>query len=295
MRNTSGVANAFDLHRAYSLALASELAYSEPDTIERTVVHQWGFQRFYFYDVDETQCFVAASSDAIIVAFRGTETDEIGDWISDIDFGLIDGPLGGKVHEGFYESLSNVWRLVDRQVSVLHENPSTTLWVTGHSMGAALATLAVARWRERSRGIDGLYGFGQPRIGDRSFSLHFDFDFKPRAFRIVNNHDIVSRVPPRVFGYRHTGTFKYFNEPGELLDQIHWWRTFLRGWQGSVEDVLEWCADGVRDHSMTVYRQRIENALRQTYDLQAFGDLNTVQGMPVETPDHWIQPRRRAA
>ena len=254
-----------------------------------------GISQEGIHDLNDTQCFVAANNDAVIVAFRGTETDVIGDWITDIDFDLIDGPLGGKVHGGFYEVLSNVWQLVDRQVSFLYEKPSTTLWVTGHSLGAALATLAVARWRKRFREASGLYGFSQPRIGDRAFSVTFDFDYKPCAFRIVNSHDIVSRIPPRVLGYRHTGTFKYFNEPGELLDHIYWWRAFLRGWHGNVEDVLEWCGHGVRDHNMTLYRQYIENALRQTYDLQTFRTQKTIQRPSVEAPRHWIEPRRRAA
>ena len=248
----------FDLHRAYCLALAAEVVYEEAAIIEQTVLQHWQFRQFQFYEVDDTQCFVAANEDAVIVSFRGTETDRISDWITDLDFDLVDGPFGGKIHEGFLEALSNVWELVYRQVGQLVENDQRILWVTGHSLGAALATLAVARWREQGHPVGGLYAFGQPRTGDRTFSRNFDFDFKPYTFRLVNHRDLVTRTPPRSLGYRHTGTFKYFNENGELLDHIGWWRLFLKGWSGPIENLLSWCGEGIRDHSMTQYRELLE-------------------------------------
>ena len=85
----------FDLHRAYCLALAAEVVYEEAAIIEQTVLQHWQFRQFQFYEVDDTQCFVAANEDAVIVSFRGTETDRISDWITDLDFDLVDGPFGG--------------------------------------------------------------------------------------------------------------------------------------------------------------------------------------------------------
>ena len=282
----------FDLQRAYSLALAAELAYVDAIVAERTAVDQWGMNQFEFIDVDETQCFVAANDAVVIVSFRGTESNKITDWITDLNFDLVDGPLGGKVHEGFFESLSNVWKMLDELVRTMQDTERKTLWVTGHSMGAALATLAVARWREVGYPVAGLCSFGQPRTGDCAFSRNFDFEFKPYTFRLVNNHDIVTRIPPRVLGYRHTGSFRYFNATGELFDHIQLWRTFLRGWHGDIKDILTWAGHGVKDHSMSLYRQKIEGALCQTRDLPTFP--NTTH--PTSTESHApIQPRRRAA
>ena len=147
---------AFDLRRAYCLVQASELVYEPPENIRRTVLEQWRFRQMQFFDVDDTQCIVAASDETVIVAFRGTESTHIEDWITNFDFDLADGPLGGRVHQGFYEALSNVWQLVDRQVAWFCDDPRRRLWVTGHSQGAALATLAVARWREMGRPVAGL-------------------------------------------------------------------------------------------------------------------------------------------
>jgi len=259
----------FDIDRAYCLALAAELVYDDAASIEQTVLHEWHFSHFQFFDVDNTQCFVAANDDAVIVSFRGTELDCITDWITDLDFNLIAGPFGGKVHDGFFEALSNVWELVHRQVGSLIENGRRTLWVTGHSLGAALATLAVARWRENRQPVGGLYAFGQPRTGDRTFSQNFDFDFKPYTFRIVNHRDVVTRTPPRALGYRHTGTFKYFNDAGEMMDHIGWWRLFLRSRSGPIQSLLSWGGGGIRDHSMSGYRQRLEAEVGRVYALQS--------------------------
>ena len=98
------------------------MVYEHAAVIERTVLNQWRFSQFQFYDVDETQCFVVANEDAVIVAFRRTEPGCVTDWVTDFDFGLVHGPFGGKVHEGFLESLSNVWKLVNRQVASLTED-----------------------------------------------------------------------------------------------------------------------------------------------------------------------------
>ena len=92
-----------------------------------------------------------------------------------------------------------------------------SLWATGHRLGAALATLFVARLHfEENRPVYGLYTFGQPRTGDRAFARAFDADSRDLTFRFVNTSDVAPRVPPRVGLYSHVGTFLYFDEPRPL-------------------------------------------------------------------------------
>src|SRR5690606_5831117 len=192
-----------------------------------------------FCDVSESQAFVAIGSDSILVAFRGTES-KVEDWVTDSRCKLVRGPLAGHVHAGFYDSLSHIWRDLNRWVAEATRHRDKAIWVTGHSLGAALATLAVARWVEEGKKISGLYTFGQPRAGDETFARNFNFLFKPSAFRFVNNSDFVTRVPPRSLGYSHTGTFRYFPGPGELKHEISWWNRFLDQWPGTVGDLLGW-------------------------------------------------------
>jgi triacylglycerol lipase len=136
------------------------------------------------------------------------------------------------------------------------------LWFTGHSLGAALATLAVAKLRyEEDKPVYGLYTFGQPRTGDRNFERTFNQDFKPRAFRFVNNNDVVPRVPPRELRYSHVGTFLCFDADGKLHSDISWWYRLLDSIKGNIEDFLKPGTDGIRDHAMNNYLHNLEKNL----------------------------------
>jgi triacylglycerol lipase len=238
---------------------------------------------------------LAADQDTILVCFRGTEPNQLEDWIVDLDFELVDGPLGGRVHGGFYDALSCVWCSLDREVRRLQQERPRRLLAAGHSLGAALAALAVARWRAADVPVSGLFAFGQPRTGDREFARRFDFAFRPHTFRIVNNHDIVTRAPPRSLGYRHFGTFIYLTETGELADDVGWWRQFLDGWQGAFESILDWGGGGIEEHGMACYRQRIAEALERqgASETVAYRPQTASADQPSRPP--LAKPRRRAA
>ncbi len=251
----------FSLQNAYSLGLAADLAYKNELEIKSTVIDEWKFNDFKFFDAHGTQAFVMSNNNIIVVSFRGTEPSKIEDWLTDIDFNFVDGPLEGRVHDGFYTALNNVWQKLERTISLFRANQPKSLWFTGHSLGAAVAALAVAKLRDQDRPVDGLYTFGQPRTGDRTFARNFNLEFKPQSFRFVNNNDIVTRVPPRAMNFSHVGTFQYFTESGKLVDDIGWWNRFLDRVRGRVEDLLEWGTDGIKDHNMTGYCKLLKKAL----------------------------------
>jgi triacylglycerol lipase len=130
-----------------------------------------------------------------------------------------------------------------------------SLWITGHSLGAALATLAVAKLRmEDDRPVNGLYTYGSPRVGDRIFARNFNQEFVA-AFRLVNNTDIVTRAPARIMLYSHVGHFLYLDEDKNLHDDIHWWYQFLDICKDAVQDLFDKDIDlgGIVDHRMTEY------------------------------------------
>jgi alpha-beta hydrolase superfamily lysophospholipase len=72
---------------------------------------------------------------------------------------------------------------LDRLVPDLDE----PLFLTGHSLGGALATLAASRWPARA-----CYTFGAPRVGDGAFAR----TLRAPLYRVVNGQDVVPRVPP---------------------------------------------------------------------------------------------------
>ncbi len=242
-------------------AKASALAYSDREVIESTV-SEWGFSKFEFLErkATDTQSFVVSNQEMILVVFRGTEPDQLRDWMTDADIHLSDSPMG-MVHHGFLGALTSIW---DDLLFAINEQQThaQSVWLTGHSLGAALAGLATAKLRlELDKPVNGLYTFGQPRVGDRDFARHFNADFKPRAFRYVNNADVVTRVPPRSFGYSHVGTFVFFDEEGAVQSDLHWWNKFLEEVEGDIEGFLTGKLAPLEDHKIENYVARLEKNL----------------------------------
>ncbi len=270
---------AFDLRNASFLAEMAEAVYEPAEKLERLARSDWDFTNFSFIDANDTQCLVANNRRMSVVAFRGTET-KLSDWHTDAHVELVPGPLGGKVHAGFYDALGHVWREIEQQLDRFDPQQKTPLWVTGHSLGGALGVLAVARWIDSGRAVAGLYSFGQPRAGDRTFARNFNFAFKPFAFRFVNNDDLVTRSPPQLLGYSHQGTLKYIDADGRLQDGIEWWNLFLDRWKGRIESLFLDADNSLADHSMIIYGNRLKKVLAQ---------------IQPPMPDRLVRPRRRVA
>jgi predicted lipase len=129
---------------------------------------------------------------------------EYRDLLTDLDALPADWPAGGKVHRGFVGALDRVWPQIEGQLAAL----DMPVLFTGHSLGAALATLAAGR-----RAPDTLYTFGSPRVGDAGFSATLATSV---VYRYVNCCDIVAQIPPAI--YQPLGTLRYIDSGGKLRD-----------------------------------------------------------------------------
>ncbi len=250
----------FSRSNAYWLGRVSKLTYSDRDTVAAEVA-DWGLNADQaFFECRDTQAFVAGNDDMLVLAFRGTEPREIHDWLTDFDAAQVAGP-GGKVHEGFAVALNYVW--ADIWQFIRTRRKQRALWVAGHSLGGALATLAVAKLRlEKDEPVNGLYTFGQPRTGDRDFADRFDADFGDQAFRYVNNADMVPRVPTRAMGFSHVGTFCYFDRDGRENNAMSWWDQVMDRMGGTLADILDsekW-REGMFHHPMDKYLECLDRA-----------------------------------
>lgn len=211
--------SSFSLSNAWWLAEASTLVYADEAYVKKRFSRA-GLKRFKFFNKRSTQCFIASNAQFAIVAFRGSEgwklnegfdpRQTVADWITDFDILLSDWGRGGKVHRGFRTALEEVWADIFPYMKNL-EDQGCKIWVTGHSLGAALATLAADRFQN----VQGLYTFGSPRVGDRRFQEKFQM----RAYRVVNGDDIVSRVPPAGI-YRHVGELKFIDRKGRIHGRL---------------------------------------------------------------------------
>jgi triacylglycerol lipase len=109
--------------------------------------------------------------------------------------------------------------------------------------------------------VNGLYTFGQPRVGDETFATVCARRMAGQYFRFVNNNDTVTRVAPRVLGYAHTGEVRYIDTDGKVQSDIGFWDRFLERVKGRMEDFLRPGTDGLKDHAMKHYVEHIGNAL----------------------------------
>ena len=172
--------------------------------------------------------------------------------MSDVKARQIKGPVG-RVHRGFDGALNKVWPDVTNYVRSIRKK-NQKLWYTGHSLGAALATLAAARWRlVEGVPVQGLYTFGHPRTGNKEFAESLDSALPGLVYRFVNNNDVVPRVPMRKMGYQHVGRFVYFTAKGTITNRISVWQRRLDRVKGRISDLGKPGTDGVKDHDMSRY------------------------------------------
>jgi hypothetical protein len=194
---------------AWWLADAALLSYWDAGVAVARFHEQAGLESEFFAH-DGTQVYVAWNDDAVIVAFRGTQPDSRADVWSDIEFVSVSWPKGGKVHEGFAAALNAVWDAIDSRLQSL---PGRTVWFCGHSLGASLATLAVDRFATEA----GVCTFGSPRVGDPDFVAGFNARHSGRSIRYVNNHDVVTHVPPASWRFGHVDAEQHFDAGGRTI------------------------------------------------------------------------------
>ncbi len=217
----------FDVTNATWLADAALLAYAPPD-------FAWGqFKKAslapgQFFAGASTQVYAAVADSYVVIAFRGTEVRDVRDFlidaiVADADVVPSAWPGGGNVHHGFRSALDEVWVLPGgaglsdflQRAKTGPQGPRT-FWFTGHSLGAALATLAAGRYAAANVGDGpcGLFTFASPRVGDAAFAEAFAVR---NVCRFVNKNDAIPRVPPPSMGFKHVGNPWWIDQNGSLV------------------------------------------------------------------------------
>ncbi|MGC4013370.1 MAG: lipase family protein [Luteolibacter sp.] len=193
------------LDTAVFLAEASQAAYNDQDA--RRWAQAAGFTHTTVFNRGNIQGFWCTVEDVALLVFRGTSNP--GQWLRDARFYPVSHPWG-RVHEGFKDGVTQV----EPDLLGFDEAARNArhLWLSGHSLGAAIALIAAARWK--MMGIpSSLYTYGQPMVGLEGFADRFAIELPGRLVRFVNQSDIVPRVPP---GFSHTGMLKRIVRPGVL-------------------------------------------------------------------------------
>lgn len=189
-----------------------------------------------------TRGFVAAGRGAAFVAFAGTDPVALANWITNLNLGVRPRDL----HSGFEAAVDAAWPALSAALTDLE--PLPPLFVTGHSLGGALAYVAAARlWRDKQIAPSAVYTFGAPRAGSAGFARDYiKSGLGERTFRIVHGLDIVPSLPPSALGFRHAGHALICNRgercaEGPLLpcdcDDPPFFDTLRRGYRQRLHDI----------------------------------------------------------
>ena len=240
---------------------------------------------FDIVDTD-TQAIIIPTEKFLILSFRGTESYE--DFYTYLDEYPTKCRSGGFIHSGFmtsYESIeSEITKYLDAK-----EFANMPLYITGHSLGGALAIVAAKRLKHKDN-IAACYTFGSPKVGD------FDWvcTIKTPIYRVVNSVDIVPFSPPcQVFerffkpilkgipfigdsfsdllkdfkGYFDCGDMRWLSDcsPGNYEDiklsthiSFLWWfcQIFKRG-KFACGSLFRTAKKFVTEHGISIYRKKL--------------------------------------
>ncbi|CAD5221303.1 unnamed protein product [Bursaphelenchus okinawaensis] len=121
---------------------------------------------------------------------------------------MVEAKIGGNVSEYFYGVYENLQTagLNEEVLALANQYPDYRIWITGHSLGGALASISAAelvKIQNISSDRILIITFGEPRTGDSEYANNYDA-LVPNTYRVVNQRDIVPHLPPlRLFDYIH--------------------------------------------------------------------------------------------
>jgi triacylglycerol lipase len=236
------------------LADAALLAYGEPHWT-LPIFRQAGFADVRFLGAEGTHAYLGRLGTAIILAFRGTQIDDPWEFVQDLQTDLSIAPVAadgypGRVHGGFRRALEAIRPALQAALAQIGDGP---LWLTGHSLGGALATLAGRELRAA-----GVCTFAAPRVGDQDFANTLE---GLHLVRYVMAADLVPRLPPRRLGFTHAGLRRVIDARGVIAERPEPRRLY----EGrSVEQILADWTSAARlnlfDHSPVLYATHVYNA-----------------------------------
>lgn len=187
-----------DCEKTLHMLELSKSAYgSIPSTNEK-----WIFISGVKYDV---QLFIIFGGSELTIVFRGSSS--VIDAKTDLRFAQMKIPYltcncDIKVHSGFI----NAYLSVRKKISEYITPGIKTVFLTGHSLGAAMSVLCAVDLQYRFPSINyDVTVFGCPRVGNRSFQKSYDRRI-PKTLCFVNGNDAVTKLPPYIFGFCHVGS-----------------------------------------------------------------------------------------
>jgi len=221
-----------------------------------TALSDGDFRLVAVFNHADVQAYLAIRDDDFaVLAFRGTTS--LRDWAVDLNAGLRGRTAfkGVRLHSGFWSAFAGARTEIETALAA-HVPSDMPLYLTGHSLGGALALIAAAAL-ERDN-LAACYTFGCPRVATRDF----DTDVKCPHYRVVNNWDLVPGVPANFLGYSHSGDPRLLTLRRGMIEILRRDRSPLARFFVNVFSIAtvfiyrRWLV--IDDHMIWNYRHRLE-------------------------------------
>lgn len=233
---------------AVTMAELAQNAYTDDCT---KLFADLGFKKYKFLDKEGAQGHVAASNKEVIITCRGTEPKQINDLLADLNTRPKKNGVGW-VHTGFR---TEARKIIDEVFVWCDANKNKPIYVTGHSLGAAMALYITQELEYAGYPVVQVCTFGQPRLGNHEYIN----SIKTPHLRFVNCNDIVTHVPPAALQFKHHGTLCYINFYGFIrpLSNYQRFKDMMRAHWRAWKDLKFF--DALTDHSMDGYVGKLRN------------------------------------
>ncbi|CAL1396052.1 unnamed protein product [Linum trigynum] len=242
-------------YKAVLSLMAAKLSYENEAFVKSVVQDRWKMEFIGFYNFwneyqgeASTQAIMlkdtTSAPNLTIIAFRGTSPFDAAAWCTDVDLSWYQIQGVGKLHAGFMKALglqktgwpielvsppqdngnhppSAYYSLRAMLKEEMKKDAGSKFVLTGHSLGGALAilfvgVLALHGEAELLERLEGVYTFGQPRVGDEEFGGYMEGKLKEyeiKYLRFVYGNDVVPRLPydDRTLFYKHFGPTLFYN------------------------------------------------------------------------------------
>ncbi len=171
------------------MAKLSSLAYQKPVDAEDSFA-ELGFQKTTPIRDSSLSGYVVSVDRIAVVIFRGTENPF--DWFFNLNAFTDDTP-NGPIHRGFHRGYQSLKPEIRK---ILAKVKAERIWITGHSLGGAMAlACALDLAEDKKLQLEGLVTFGQPLLASEQLAFHIDHVLLGKYARLVNEQDLVARVP----------------------------------------------------------------------------------------------------
>lgn len=229
--------------QSHAMARLAQAAYLDDS---KEFFDEWDLGTDYLsLSNDDADGFIGCNDTQILITIRGTEPTHLKDLLADAQAWPKTNGVGW-VHSGFR---AYARKLLPTILDFVAARPGRSIWITGHSLGAAAALYITQELEWAGYSDITLFTYGCPRLGNADYVKQI----KSAHHRFVNSNDVVPRVPPSLLGYRHHGILHYIDFDGNItkMGYLAWVADVYKSlWDSWTHGVL---LDGIADHSMSEY------------------------------------------